>query len=712
MAIANPFKLDATNATEDELAQLPPHGGRGISEFCGMSGASTNWDERGYCVLRARKGFGKSHLLKMRSLNHRSSAVANRTLFYPQVVGKPRAAVDTLSNLNMVVPRWLEGKDAVTPWMQIWQLSILGLLVWLTDARSSPLNGYSDWFGSLEELDKVHHDHQPDAPEGNQPALTLSMFMGRVLKRLEGLPTDDYMRGNNELKQALYHAGSDWAVAIAARLRQAKRQRIAMYLDAPDELVELNPPGLWRSVQQGMVLAIWKFSKSSNLNQLLNIYATVRSEAFGSEQDHPDLALALGLVMPLQYNSVALKAMLCDRIRQADPEKLSLNLRDGVDPVHALCGFGEVTHEDRDELGGGPYTEDIFESILRHTRHVPREVIAIAGAIYDMASERGYDTVRRTVNAEASQNIKWAISNSFLGWSDALHRRFAAKLRHEVIDGKTMAEIAGDFNEDGPKVIKFFVQHGLLGTAERVPQRHRHYYRQRFSFDEVHGHDDSISVNKDYFFLHPAFKEWIRSLSEQMTKTFEGLKVGAIGDLKPFEAMPPLIRLGVKDGKVFLTLRNQRRMSISEKGTNSAALQFLVVLLWARKTSRQEHVDIAELSKTWASLKTHDIFSNALYTYLPKDIHELVEMIKDWRRNISKDPDIRSLYKTLLEMNGLSITKQPNGKEKVAKPQPFLSLSMKSSLGASREMWFPYLPLDEFDATDAVYNLIKVKDGS
>ena len=51
-----------------------------------------------------------------------------RTIFYPQG-GRPRILVDALSNLNMVVPRWLQGKESASAWIQVWQLSILGHIV-------------------------------------------------------------------------------------------------------------------------------------------------------------------------------------------------------------------------------------------------------------------------------------------------------------------------------------------------------------------------------------------------------------------------------------------------------------------------------------------------------------------------------------------------------------------------------------------------------
>ncbi len=706
MGMAAPFNVDAATVAEHELAQLPPHGGSAVTTFCGVDAAATDWEERAVCILRARKGFGKSHLLKVRSLNHRNSAAANRTLFYPQGSGRQRTLVDALSDLHVVVPRWLQGRDAATPWLHVWQLSILGLLVWITEARAPSPRGYSEWFGSLEALDQVHREHRPTAQDGDQPSVMLTMFMARILERL---PADDYVLGSNQLKQALSYASSDWAVALGSRLKQSGRQRIAVYLDAPDELVELDPPSLWRNVQQGLVLAIWKFSKSSNFSQMLNIYATVRSEAFGSEHDHADMALAMGLVMPLQYDAGALKAMLCDRIRKAHPGRLTSPLTEGVDPVHSLCGLSEVTHEDRDQVRGGRYTEDVFKSILRHTRMVPREVIAIAGAIYEMAGVRSFDTVSRTVNAEASKNIRWAIQHSFLGWNDALHRRFAAALRSEVVDGKTMATVAAQFNEEGPRIIKFFVRHGLLGTSEQVPQRHRHYYRQRFAFDEVHGHDDSVSVNNDFFFLHPAFKEWIRTQPEQMNTPFGRLNVGAVGDLEPFESQQPLLRLCLRDGKTFILLRNHRRMSVLEKGAVSDPLRFLFVLLWAHKSQKATRIDIVELKRTWTQLRSIEALKGILQFELPHQLDNLTDKIRDFQKKINADADIRALSYFSPGQPGNRRANRPGKVKSRSRPAPFLSVSARSALGAGIEMWFPNLSLDDFDAEDSLLAVIASK---
>jgi len=700
MGISNPFNVDAALASERELAQLPPHGGAAIRAFCGVDDPTKDWEERGVCVLKARKGFGKSHLLAVRSLNHRGSGAAARTIFYPQG-GRQRILFDALSSLHVVVPRWLQERESVSAWIYVWQLSILGLLVWITGSRSATLRGYADWFGSLELLDQIQRQNRPDAPESGQPSVMLTWFMGRILERM---PLDDYKLGMDHLKQGLYHGNSDWAIAITSSIASREKTRIVMYLDAPDELVELDPPDLWRNVQQGFLLAIWKFSKSSIWSHMLNIYASVRSEAFGSGQDHPDVALAMGLVIPLLYSRDDLEAMLNDRIRQADASRLARALIDGRKPIHALCGFSVVTHEDRSTPDGGRYTEDVFDSILRHTRLVPREIIGIGGAIFDIVGMRGFDTVRKAVNAQASRSISYAIAHSFLGWNDTHHRRFAALLRKEVIDSKTMGELAAEFDQEGPRIIKFFVQHGLFGIAEPRPQRHRHYYHQRFAFDEMHGNEDSSSVNKDYFFLHPAFKEWILSLSEQLNKPFERLEIGVIGDLKPFEAKPPLLRLGVVQSQVTLTLRTDRRMSTTEKGTASDPLKFLFVVLWTCLELKQTRINLSELKAVWAKLRSIERLKAALHVSLPSQVDSIAEKIRDWAKKINKDSDIRQLQQTLTGARRAGTVGK--NRKAIPPPDPFISVSSRSGMGAQVEVWFSHLPLDELDWDEAMYSVM------
>lgn len=702
LGVANPFDVDAALCSEHDLAQLTAHGGATVKAFCGIDDSAKNWGERGVCVVRARKGFGKSHLLTLRSINHRSSNVASRTIFYPQG-GRRSRSVDALSSLNVAVPRWLQGKESVAPWVQVWQLAIVGLMTWISGAKTQTLKGYADWFGSIEALEQVQRQNRADAPEAARPHVMLAVFMGRILERL---PLDDFNLGTDTLKQGLYHANSDWAIAVAASLANRDKTGMAMYLDAPDELVELTEPTLWRNIQQGLLLAIWKFSKSTTWSHLLNIYASVRSEAFGSGHDHPDVSLAMGLVMSLRYSRNDLECILSDRIRLADPTRLTCTLTDGVEPVYALCGIHEVRHDNRSTLSGARYVECIFDSILRHTRRVPREVIAIGGAIYEIQGARTFETVRKAVNAQASQNIADAIEHSFHGWNDALHKTFVTYLRSEVMDARSLGEIAQKFGSEGPKVIKFFVQHGLFGISEPQPQRYKHYYVQRFAFDEVHGYEESSSVNKDYFFMHPAFKEWTLSLPEQLNRTFERLKVGVIGDQQPFEAMPPILRLGASRGQVQLKLRTNRRIATYQKDISSDPLRFLFVAIWACREFKQTRVSIAEFNQVWSKLQSTGKLGAAVHLAIPDYIDDFVEKIRDWQKKINKDPDIKDLQCMFAGKSFRS--RSISGKNKFHRTamEPFMSVSAKGDIGAQAEIFFSKLNLEEVDWDEDLYKII------
>jgi len=286
--------------------------------------------------------------------------------------------------------------------------------------------------------------------------------------------------------------------------------------------------------------------------------------------------------------------------------------------------------------------------------------------------------VRKAVNSQASRNIAYAIEHSFLGWSDSLHRRFAASLRQEVISGAAMADLAAPFGADGPRVIKFFVQHGLLGTAEPLPQRHRHYYQQRFSFDEVHGGEDSSSVNKDFFFIHPAFKEWIQSLPEQLNVPFERLVRGAVGDLKPYEARPPLMRLSLTDGRITLKLSTERRMLTLEKGTTSDPLKFLFVLLWACREYKETRIDIDRLKQVWGMLQKIDLLKSSLTVHLPTQADGLADKIRDWAKKINRDTDIRQLQKIIPVDTNQKFKNSRTPKKPLMGRPPFVSVSVSA----------------------------------
>ena len=203
--------------------------------------------------------------------------------------------------------------------------------------------------------------------------------------------------------------------------------------------------------------------------------------------------------------------------------------------------------------------------------------------------------------------------------------------------------------------------------------------------------------------MHSALKEWILSLPEQLSQSFKRLEIGLIGDLKPFEAKPPLMRLGMARGQVTLNLCTDRRMTTTENGASSHPLKFLFIVLWACRELKQTRINLGERRE--ARWKFHGVERTkaALHVPLPSQVDLIVEKIQDRAKKINKDWDIRRLQQALTDARS-------GGKaRKATQPRaPFISVSARSAIGSQVEVWFPDLPLDELDWDEAMCPLVTV----
>ena len=192
-------------------------------------------------------------------------------------------------------------------------------------------------------------------------------------------------------------------------------------------------------------------------------------------------------------------------------------------------------------------------------------------------------------------------------------------------------------------------------------------------------------------------------MPEQLNQPFKCLEVGVIGDLKPFEAKPPLMRLGVARGQVTLNLRTDRRMTTTEKGASSDPLKFLFVVLWACRELKQTRINLSELREAWSRLRGVERIKAALHVPLPGQVDLSAEKIRDWAKKINKDGDIRRLQQALAGAGSYGTGKA----RKATQPRDFfISVSARSAIGAQVEAWFSHLPLDELDWDEAMYSLV------
>ena len=165
-----------------------------------------------------------------------------------------------------------------------------------------------------------------------------------------------------------------------------------------------------------------------------------------------------------------------------------------------------------------------------------------------------------------------------------------------------MEQIVNELGVAGPKILKFFLQHGLIGTAERVHSRHRHYYLQSFAYNELHGNENSSSISKDFFFVHPSLKEWIRSLKKVLDQKFNCMPVGVIGNTESYESMPPLMCLGILNDQLVIRLGNDKRLT-SDRSIKFEHLKLLYIILWGCWQRCTTNLNTQELRDLWVVMK-------------------------------------------------------------------------------------------------------------
>lgn len=594
----NPFNEDGALLDEDELLSLPAQGGEAITRFC------TDTEGSLPCVLLGRRGFGKSHLLSARSVRHRQAKHHIQTLFHPP----GRRPIDSLTLLAAEVPNWLLSASAAGAWMQVWMLAIHGLLVHLADVEDE-LKGYGDWFPGLlrSRPPVVRHgrrgrrtsvaENGADAPGIQPPSrhmVKLDWFLQQVVERLGAT---DGESGRIALSTALAQVKSSWERSGVAALLQRHFHAVVLYVDAPDELVGVERQPLWSSVQQGLLLAIWKLKKANAWNDMLSIFAAMRSDAFGQDTDDADVALARGITLLLSYSADDLKQMLYDRIQRLAPERLQLD--DGSsNPLHALCGFSTVRHTDRLKDGDEAIEEPVWDALLRHTRRVPRELVAMAAKVLAQPKPRYAEVVREAVNTQAAVNLGHAIKAGMPGWNDAVHRRGIANIGRELIPRTRLWSEIRAADRDPVTDIQFCLRNGLLGVLSRRSGTQRGAYVQHFTYDEQTPYGAAQLAEIEYFVLHPSYREWLNKPEIIGERRFRTLANAIVGDGLSIEVQLPAVRLALRSGMPMIRLNGRKNRPINTAVRNEGQKLVYVVLALANylKTTNVKFSDIRRLT--------------------------------------------------------------------------------------------------------------------
>lgn len=477
----------------------------------------------------------------------------------------------------------------------------------------------------------------------------------------------------------MFAATTSWAVNIKRSLLKgkSKRKRIAVYLDNPDELFRASDPDLWTNVQQGLLLAIWKMQKGGALEEELNIYASVRTEAV-SHQVHPDLQHALDLSLHLRYDKAMLAELFENQIALTEKTKLVLHRASvATNAIMAFVGFDEVIHHDRHNQNGAPMQEPFIGALLRHTRHVPRDVIAFGRQISQIRPEERNDaTVRRTINAEANQIVKYVKANSFPSWPSKLEK-LLDNIDAQVLSKAELNTLVCAYDKDNDGLVEYLVSTGLLGYAEPHPKRHRNYYIQRFAFDEPYGHTSGATHRFNFFFVHPALKEWIRGRSGRMSAWRPNPET-LIGDGLPYESAPPVFHLGVSCNNQPVVLLNGNNPLQASEAQTSDPIRFLFLALWAWKLrGGRIWPTIGDLRQVRLALMQKH--ANLHFPNIESDQHASCSQVRDWAKKINQHKELKEFCAaqyTALQTSNL-------------RRKSFITVSAKEASGAEAKIAFP-----------------------
>jgi hypothetical protein len=233
--------------------------------------------------------------------------------------------------------------------------------------------------------------------------------------------------------------------------------------------------------------------------------------------------------------------------------------------------------------------------MLRHTRHIPRELMFLAHKINKLdVHDRTQLTIRDAVNVAAAANFRAAVKDSVVGWTSNV-KKFAAQLSAEAIKGEVLRKQSLAATSDGFSPLEVLVRHGFLGYSDVAPQRHSKCFIQRFSY---RGGDSLSALHRDFYFIHPSTKEWIDGQAqfraglpklERMTDNF-------VADGRLFEAEKTPLVLTVSDPRLAIIAWGEEFVA-AKAGVIHAPLKFLWLLLYAARAKNGHTVNFIELSK-------------------------------------------------------------------------------------------------------------------
>jgi hypothetical protein len=453
-------------------------------------------------VLSGRKGSGKT--VALRRLH--TAALENDSIYVPQMESEAPPTDDVV---RFTTNQMQAGLPVEEEWIQAWRRAIV---------RSVATHLLYATVGEKALC--------PDASEA------LHEYIGKILPRIR-VPSSPYRQLSSLIRTSKGRSEDDelWEEVefIIAKLLQRTRP-LYFFVDAGDEYFHAAPR-YWLECQKGLFHAIIQIVRKPEFGNRIHVVATLRDVAFAAAcvGEHATRFLYAGRVKSLDWTYDSIQAFLQAKLQRV-PEPYLIAPAETT-PIRRWLGRDTIWN-DRLKI-----EEDAKDYLVRHTRLIPRDVIAMGNALCEAvvaqkalgAREVPESVIRSYVSESARQfgNEQMGIcanelacevmpreaatrssdfylaNKHFIGSLETELRDLIRGLELNRIDREMLRRAIdrGRNKFDDVNVFSVLWKNGLIGYLENVPAGSG--TREVFFDSTIGRRDFRFPEDKDEYVFHP-----------------------------------------------------------------------------------------------------------------------------------------------------------------------------------------------------------------
>lgn len=594
-----PWKSDAHSITEFEVNVdtrkssspehkylITPQGNPDMREF--VENTSVGIKQR---VVVAPKGYGKTFLLRYRAALLRKAYAKSGMVFFPSG-GSDIEYLEVLLDLeqlwSIIVP--IRGPSE---WARIWECALL-----ITACQTCQIDKFGKTFF--------------DTYFSRRSRITVSANLAQILKLLDKRKTlisedieflrDVFDSTNFDIAMFIDNADEAFKDLHDAEYRKARIK--IENSNSPDIGFMQYNPKLWNDLQAGLLLSIRTLERSM---PKIHVYTSLRAEALNDLSD-PVLLQAKDYCVELKYPKGALKRIFLANIEKHEPEECAFP--ESENPYIRWLGLEKITHRYVKNPCNSPTVEHVFDFLLRHTLHSPRDLMVLGEQIANsipLEARRdptsAKESLRSLVNKVATTIFsQWKIT-AIPRWSDS-YTKILGRVKSNVLSDTDLKALNASVDDNG--VTKryrplpfsvYFYQHGLLGRSQQYPNS---VEQQEFlvSWEQRFDSGASSLPPAERYFMHPILADVIRHYGEDSSQ-FTPNEKNVVGYYQPFYSKPFKITISIVNGRL-PSLNVDGQNIIGGRKLLTLPQIGLLTLLYAVKETEKTVLEWSVLKRTYS----------------------------------------------------------------------------------------------------------------